>query len=176
MYKHTRRGFAVEITNMKCRHENGAIHLTFAWPQGITQVYVNDVLYTLAEYKARGGYTAAAQPGVNTFTVCPFTREGGEDVRHAPPDGSNMISCVVTTDICIIVKKTRKLYINFLCTFLASHAVPAGVVTYTAGGQCFTFDEPLPAGVAVVRIIRSDNDVRFHIAAEQNGLYNLEVV
>jgi hypothetical protein len=157
------------ITNMKCREEGGVLRLTFAWPNGIAQVYVNEKLYTLAEYRQRGGYIAPAKAGLNTFIVCPFTREGGWDTLYPRPDGQNELTYIVRTGIRVQIDTRDGLWLNHRCSFTATHAVPPGVLAYNG----HDFAEEIPV-VGLVRVVRLDVPLQFSVKPQHEGFYILE--
>ena len=195
------------ITNLKCYDEGENIRLTFNWGAGVEQVYIFENedknegdaspevnqnsggrLFTLQEYKKRGGYIRAKRPGRFTYRVYPFVRdESGRDILSEQPE--NSITHICKTDIALTIEEsTGVAYKHYKITLTAQHSTPPDIVLYVkysetedahpgnaSDGVAYLFGEMLDAGKPVTRIIRTETNeyLRFFINQINSELYNL---
>jgi len=197
---------ACKITNIKCRDDGGKITLTWHWPEGVEQVHIfigdtvaSPKLYTLQEYKKRGGFSAKKCRGVNMFSVFPFTPD--DDASGAPasddsdtpaayqspshtPTSENTIRFIVTTPItCTVTEKSTPLafatrYKNHEITLSAPHDIPSDTICYakSSTNAIFTFTDPLYANQPLTRTIRTEKDdhLSFYINKDVSPLYTIK--
>ncbi|MCL2223485.1 MAG: hypothetical protein FWB96_00790 [Defluviitaleaceae bacterium] len=178
----------MRITNIKCREEGEKLKLTWSWPQEIEQVYVfenaefeNGRLFTLQEYKKRGGVFLKKPQGVSTYYICAFRRENGEDILFKELE--NAISFTNKTEIsCVISKKSEmpvfgSQFQNHEITLTATHTVPADTICYTKNenGIVYFFGEQLQANEPTTRIIRTEKNeyIRPFVREESTELFLL---
>ena len=185
------------IKNIKLRDEGDKLKLTWHWPLETEYVYiftdaslVNPRLFTLQEYKKRGGFYTQKVVGISTFYVYPFIRENGEDTLCEQPMGENVVSftnlTMITADICekipLPIFQTR--YRNHEITLTANHNVPSDIICYAKkennrpdhDGVMYFFGEPLQAGQPVTRIIRTTKNeyINLFITEGKTSLYSLK--
>ncbi|MCL2218192.1 MAG: hypothetical protein FWB91_14410 [Defluviitaleaceae bacterium] len=174
---------------IKCHEEDSGIRLTFNWPSGIEQVYIfatrgnfdirqaslgDGKLFTLQEYKKRGGCMMPKKPGVFTYYICPFLRENAEDIFA---DGMLQATHTCRINIDYTIRQRIGRYKNHEITMLADYPVARGIVKYEKepGGVEYIFGEIPGPGRPVIRIARTaaDESLRFFISEEFSELYNL---
>lgn len=159
MYKGARK--------MKYYNEGKTVRLTWSWPAGVDTVDVceNDApgkLYTLQEYKQRGGYVLPKKPGRFTYHI-----------------GENEISFTHQTEIALQIREKnfpwQKLK-NFEIICTAEHDVPPDIVCYEINSTEYSLGEPLTAKNPLTRIISAEKNesVRFFITEENSELYTLQ--
>jgi hypothetical protein len=166
----------VKITNLKCRDEGEKIKLTWSWHSEIELVYVNEKLFTLQEYKKRGGYFLKKTPGVCTYEVIPFTRENGEDILH---EGDKITVSFKTKITCAIYEKIGLFgsrYINHEVTLTSEYDVPSNIICYTKSenGATYFFGE-LKAATPSTFVVRTEKNeyIRPFIHEDFAELYTL---
>jgi len=160
------------IKNIKCHDEGGKLRLTFDWPIGVGQVYVNDKLYTLQEYKARGGFITEKVRGRTVYYISESEVEQGSSV------------CFVEKTF--IVCKIREIngfgydkrYKNQEITLTADHHVPKNVICYAIDDNddvLYHFGEALLAGQPLKRVIRTEKNgyIRMFVDSEYEMLYEV---
>ena len=184
------------IKNIKCTDEGENIRLTWSWPQGIEQVYAftseeltGGKLFTLQEYKKRGGYILRKNPGVSTYYIYPFLRKGGEDILCNQPPGQNKIS--YTNQTIINFSVSEKFGLPFLGQYYKNHEiilssendVPADIISYVKkennfpndaqDGVVYYFGEMLEAGKPLTRIVQTGKNeyISLFIRKENTELY-----
>jgi hypothetical protein len=185
MYK---GGGAMRI-NLKCNDEGEKIRLTWNWPQEIEQVYIftneetGGKLFTLQEYKKRGGAFLRKKHGTFDFLICPFKRENGEDIFFDNLD-DNKISFTHKAEIFFSVREKKsppflkQQHKNFLISFSSKENIPPNIIRYEKN-ECddviYFFGEEISADKVVTRIVQIENDetLRFFISEEHAHLYNL---
>jgi len=120
------------IKNPKCHNFQENIKLTFDWPQGILEVYINEKLYTLHEYKKHGGYITPKIPGHTTYNIVPILN--GETLTD---DGAS----ITFTEKTIITYEIKTggfgKYANHKITLHANYSVPPKILCYTKSGSLY---------------------------------------
>ncbi|MCL2357314.1 MAG: hypothetical protein FWC70_09200 [Defluviitaleaceae bacterium] len=148
---------------MKYYDEGKNIRLTWSWAVGEETVTVcengaSGKLYTLQEYKQRGGYVVPKKPGRFTYCI-----------------GENQISFTHQTEINISVREKFlfpwQKFKNFEIIFFAEHDVPEDIICYADGCG---FSEPLKAKTPLTRIITTGESPRFFIRDENSELYKIK--
>ena len=160
------------IKNIKCHDEGGKLRLTFDWPIGVGQVYVNGKLYTLQEYKARGGFITEKIRGSTVYYISESEAEQGSSVCFVE---KTFITCKIRE---ISGLGYDKRYKNHEITLTADHHVPENVICYTIGDNddmLYYFSDALLAGQPLKRVIRTMKDeyIRMFIDAEYEMLYEV---
>lgn len=160
------------IKNIKCHDEGGKLRFTFDWPIGLGQVYVNGKLYTLQEYKARGGFITEKIRGRTVYYISDSDAEQGCSVCFVE---KTFITCKMRE---ISGLGYDKRYKNHEITLTADYHVPENVICYAIGDSddvlCY-FGEAVPAGQPLKRIIRTMKDeyIRVFIDDEYGMLYEV---
>jgi len=188
------------VTNIRCIEEGGNIRLTFNWPEGVEQVYIftaqgeldistadasHGRMFTLQEYKKRGGCIISQEPGVITYYIYPFRREDGEDVCYAS-GGQNQITHTCRININFAIREKSGRYKNHEITLTSDHPVERDTVRYVkkanepprdiSDGVDYVFSEMLEPGRHVTRIVRtmSNEYLRLFICEDKAELINLQ--
>lgn len=174
-----------QITKLRCRDDGEKIRLTWAWPGGVEFVYVfeggTSRLYTLPEYKKRGGFFAAKKPGVSTYYIC----------LDNLPCKKNCVSFTVRATITYTLTEKHGFPVlpqshkNYELTLTAAHFTPPETLCYTkkennfpqhaSDGIMYLFGEPLEAGIPLTRIIRTEKNeyIRLFVTGENSEIYSL---
>jgi len=190
------------VTNIRCIEEGENIRITFNWPESVEQVYIfstqgefgefkiNEAdtsqgrMFTLQEYKKRGGCVISQEPGVITYYIYPFRREDGEDVCYAC-DGENQITHTCRINIDFTIREKTGRYKNHEITLTADHPVERDTVRYVKkandspqnihDGVDYVFGEMLEPGRYVTRVVRtmSNEYLRLFICEDKADLINL---
>ena len=152
---------------MKINCNAETMRLTWCWPQDIQQAYVTvngeTALYTVQEYKRRGGFFISKEPGVYDITVQPFVRENGEDIIHEQMQNTLTYTCK-NEIFYTLSTKTGEQFANHEITLLAAHAVSRGVIGYTKTNCNHEyFFEPLAPNQPLIRIVRTKKDEKLHL-------------
>ena len=175
------------VKNIKCREDGGNIRLTFNWPEGVEQVYVflgtTDAnpamarIFTIQEYKKRGGILLQKVPGVFTYYICPFQRENGEDICFTPEDQGGQITHTTKINIDFTIREKIGRHKNHEITLSADYPVNRGIVKYAKepSGIRYVFGEITEPGQQVTKIARTavGEHLRLFIDEEFSELYNL---
>lgn len=188
---------------IKIYEEGDNIRLTFNWLLGVEQVYVYTLeghpdrenkpfeglpigsddgkLFTLQEYKERGGYVTKKTPGVTTYYICPFLREDGEDVILTQDNIT--FTCRTVVEYSIREKLGR--YKNHLITLSSKNTVPEDVICYVKKANGFPVDigdgilyylSGLPeGGKTMTWVVRTEGHefIRVFIRNEYEELYSM---
>ena len=167
------------MDNIKCFEEEKNIRLVFNWKDDFEQVYIftNNAeprMFTLQEYKKRGGCLLPKTPGVFTYSVRPFKRENGEDVLY---DGASIThTCRITVNYSVKEKIAR--YKNFEITLNADHPVGREIIKYKlkAGGVEYDFAELIKASAQITRVVRAKitDELNLYINEKFADLYILK--
>ncbi|MCL1882915.1 MAG: hypothetical protein FWF81_04085 [Defluviitaleaceae bacterium] len=175
------------ITKIKCHDEDENIRITWNWPQDISQVYIfadkeltSGKLFTLHEYKKRGGCILKKPVGVSTYYIYPFLREGGEDILCAQPQGENQVSYTRKTIISLKMSQKSSInspYKNYKITLAAENFTPPDIIRYVKNGMEYLIGEPLTEN-PLTRIIRTQKNesLDIYISEENSNLYTLGIV
>ncbi|MCL2578044.1 MAG: hypothetical protein FWE27_08345 [Defluviitaleaceae bacterium] len=163
----------MRITNIKCREDGEKIKLTWSWPPEIELVYVNGKLFTLQEYKKRGGCFLGKIPGITTYQICPFKRENGEDILYEQSEIT--VSFKTTINCAVKTGAFGSRYKNHVITLTSEHDVPTDIICYEKGDITYFFGEPLKAETPIIRIVRTEKNehIRLFIREEFTELYDL---
>ncbi|MCL1845554.1 MAG: hypothetical protein FWF77_06600 [Defluviitaleaceae bacterium] len=156
---------------MKYYDEGKTIRLIWSWPTGIetVQIHENDEpgrLYTLQEYKQRGGYILPKKPGRFTCYI-------GENSET----DENRITFTHKTEINISVREKFlfpwQKFKNFEIIFSSEHNVPEDIIHYEISSRTTPFSEPLAANTPEIRIITANSPPNFFIPEENSELYKI---
>ena len=157
---------------MKYYDEGKTIRLIWSWPPGVETIQIseNDAagkMYTLQEYKQRGGYILPKRPGRFTYRI-------GEN-------SENQIAFTQKTEINIVVRENFlfpwQKYKNFEIIFSAEYDVPEDIICYKISSQGMTFSlgEPLVAKTQKTRIIcTATNESPQFFIRKENELYEIK--
>jgi hypothetical protein len=197
------------VSNLKYSDEGDAIRLTFRWPAAIAQAYVfkgqrdgfdiesakpDDArLLTQQEYKKLGGFIDRKAPGVHTYRVFPFIREGGEDILVAQSDGKNVITGLTGQVVIHFSLNERKSFLGrekvYTVSLNCTQEVSADVVCYvkkeggypehSRDGTVYFLGEALTPGQTLERQIKTAKNefirLFIHDAANEH-LYTLNMI
>ena len=169
----------MEIKNIKCHNHNRKLKLTFDWPPGISEVQINEKLYTLQEYKKNGGYVTKKSQGLTTYEIFPIKegeimRENGDSVTH-----------LEKTILVYEIKETGVgKYTNHIITFSANYPVPPKILCYVRSinrlvdisqETMYYLYEEIPATHDLICVVRTPKNERLHlfINEEMRDLYGI---
>jgi len=125
------------IKNVKCYDEGENVRLTFSWPPDVEQVYIftneetalaTGRLFTLQEYKKRGGYFTCKTPGVCNYYIYASAREDGVDVLCKQTDGLNCVTFVHRVPIDFNLREKVGKYKNYEIMLTAEHPIARSAV------------------------------------------------
>jgi len=166
------------IKNIKCHDQGGKLRLTFDWPIGVGQVYVNGKLYTLQEYKARGGFITEKIRGRTVYYISDSEVEQGRSVCFVE---KTFVTCKIRE---ISGLGYDKRYKNHEITLTADYHVPANVICYEKKKNATACDnddilyyigDAVSAGQPLKRVIRTMKDEYIHMSidSEHELLYEV---
>ena len=168
------------IKNIKCYDEDKKIRLTFDWPAGVGEVYVNGMLFTLQEYKTRGGFITEKLRGRTVYYI-----------SDSDADQGDSICFIEKTFITCKIRGTGgfgydRQYNNYEVILTADYPVPAGAVCYVkkknaapvdiADGVLYCFGQEILPGRPLKRVIRTlkNEHIRMFVCEEYKAIYELE--
>jgi len=157
------------IKNIKCHDEGGKLRLTFDWPIGVGEVYVNGKLFTLQEYKARGGFVTEKIRGRTVYYISDSEVALGSSVCFIE---KTLITCKIRE---ISGFGYDKRYKNHEITLTTDYPVPENVICYSIGDNIYCFGEAIPADRPLMRVIRTgrNDHIRIFIDSEYEMLYEI---
>lgn len=155
-----------EIRDICAVNDSDCLRLTFRWPVGVEQVYVfrtdttdfdittaaadGGKLLTLHEYKRRGGYIQAREPGIFTYFIYPFLRNGGRDVCVLQTGTAHSLTCRTgfTTIRGKICKKWSPFdgdFVTYALTLQGDYPIPGETLCYvkSPGGTVYPLYEAI---------------------------------
>jgi hypothetical protein len=140
--------------NLKLHEDSDNFRLTWKWQEGEETVLVNERIYTLQEYKNRGGFFIKKTPGIFTYKV-----------------GEDEITFTVKIQISISIRKKK----NFEINFSSEHDIPENIICYKINDIVYYFGEKIEAKKFLTRIVRADKNetINFFISEENSHLYDI---
>jgi len=159
----------MKITNLRYHDEGEKIKLTWSWEPEMKFFYVNENLFTLDEYKKRGGYFTKKVAGDTIYSVVPFCREDGKDILF------EKISLTVRVNVRInlAIRELIGRYKNHEVTINSEYDIPPEIICYRKNETTYYFGEPVTAHTPVTRIIRTEKNesINFFINEEFSNYY-----
>ena len=116
------------ITNAKCQNHGNKLRITFDWPVDLNQVYINDKLFTLQEYKKQGGFFARKEFGDNIFVISPA--QNSEEFCTLIHTEKAVINCTITPKSGF---GYSRLYSSYQLIFESNYPVAENIVQYSVG-------------------------------------------
>ncbi|MCL2839718.1 MAG: hypothetical protein FWE05_03010 [Defluviitaleaceae bacterium] len=178
--------------HIKCRETGENICLTFNWQSGIEQVYIFVVqgncnnfdvnktslsdgrLFTLQEYKKRGGCVIPKKPGVFTYYICPFLRENVDDIFA---DEQMQITHTSRINIDFVIQEKIRRHKIYEISIVADYPVARGVLKYIKEpiGVEYTFSEISEKNQPITWIVRTEMNENLKLFIDEAfvDLYNL---
>jgi len=152
------------IQNAKCYDNGDSIRLTFDWPPGFTQVFINDKLFTLQEYKKQGGFFCKKHFGENIFNI----------------DGCTVTFIEKAIITCCITPKRglgySPKYSSYELTFDANYIVEKETVHYICGRMTYKLGEKITPGQLKKYIIRTEKDEEPNVFVEDTKKYEINIL
>jgi len=160
----------MDFKNIKCHDDGGKLRITFDWPDGVGEVYVNGRMYTLQEYRARSGFVTEKLRGRTVYYISD-TEEGHR----------SCVSFVEKTSITCKIREISglgydKRYKNYEVTLSADYPVPADVICYVKNDDgMYCFGEPIMPDAPLVRVVRTVRGEVLHVFVnkEHEMLYGI---
>ena len=166
------------MINIKFHDEGENLRLTWSWPQGIEHLYISDgiieKLYTLQEYKQRGGYFTKKKPGKTRYYIKISEAENSPEIFHERNENSNVYIFETVINIRLIKKhKNHEIILS------SKHDAPPDTICYKVSGlnNFYFISERLEAGKLLKLNIRTEKNQNIHmfINEEQEDLYSLHM-
>jgi len=167
----------LQITNIKIHeHSSHQIRITFNWPLGLQEVYINAKLFTLQEYKRLGGYITKKMPGETVYSIC------------TPEGRPTSATFICKTDIVFALAEKMGWgydsgYKSYELTFKANYPVPENIVCYVikknslprdiSDGTLYYWSEPLAQNTPTSGIVRTKKDEFIQIFVKDEEYYGV---
>lgn len=163
----------MEVKNIKCHDDGSKLRITFDWPVGVGEVYVNGKLFTLQEYKTRGGFVTEKLRGRMVYYISDNEFEQGCLANSVCFVEKTFVTCKIR-EIAGLGYDRR--YKNHEITLMVDYPVPGDAICYEKNSDgIYHFGEPIMPGEPLVRVIRAmkDEPVRIFVNSEFEELYGI---
>ena len=165
------------IDNIKFHDFNyNQIKMTFSWPLDTQEVFINDKLFTLQEYKKLGGFITKKIPGKMSYEIC--TNNG--------VTANSTFICKTYIKYNILTKTGLGFdprYKNYEITLQANYPVPKDIICYTikkndlprdiSDGRLYYWNEMLAQNTQTTRIVRTMQDEFLQIFVKDDIYYGV---
>ena len=158
--------------NVKCHDDGKKLRITFDWPVGVGEAYINGNLFTLQEYKTRGGFVTDKLRGKTVYYISDNEVEQGSSVCFVE---KTFITCKIRD---INGFGYDKRYKNHEITLTADYPVSADIICYEKNCDgIYFFGEPIMPDEPLVRIVRTmkEEQLRVFVNSQYETLYGVVI-